>query len=36
MTAKEVHEFLDARGRVEAYPLFNVVVRLFLQIATLC
>jgi glycerol-3-phosphate dehydrogenase (NAD+) len=25
-TAKELHEFLKARGRVEAYPLFTVVV----------
>lgn len=26
-TAKEVHEFLKARGKVAEYPLFTVVVR---------
>jgi hypothetical protein len=26
LTALEIHKFLDARGRVDAYPLFRVVV----------
>jgi len=27
-TAKEIHEFLEAKGRVDAYPLFDAVYRI--------
>ncbi|KAK4051221.1 glycerol-3-phosphate dehydrogenase [Microbotryomycetes sp. JL201] len=27
MTAKEIHEFLEARGKVKDYPLFDIVYR---------
>jgi hypothetical protein len=34
-TAKELHEFLRARNKVDSYPLFAFVVRLFLHVSCL-
>ncbi|KAK4056019.1 glycerol-3-phosphate dehydrogenase [Microbotryomycetes sp. JL221] len=28
LTAKEIHEFLEARGKVQDYPLFNIVYKI--------